>query len=85
MPHISRMLLVAAFAAVPLAAVASAQSFAELEARLEAHPSLLRTAVSRQLRRRRGTEAHAPAKTAPQLGAPRMRFQQGRVIHTFDH
>lgn len=68
MPHISRMLLVAAFAAVPLAAVASAQSFAELEARLEAHPSLSALGYDAEADRERAVASTALPDPVVSLG-----------------
>jgi outer membrane protein, heavy metal efflux system len=68
MPHISRMLLVAAFAAVPLAAVANAQSFAELEARLEAHPSLSALGYDAEADRERAVASTALPDPVVSLG-----------------
>ena len=68
MPHISRMLLVAAFTAVPLAAVANAQSFAELEARLEAHPSLSALGYDAEADRERAVASTALPDPVVSLG-----------------
>ncbi len=68
MPHISRMLLVAAFAAVTLAAVANAQSFAELEARLEAHPSLSALGYDAEADRERAVASTALPDPVVSLG-----------------
>ncbi|MAB10598.1 MAG: transporter, partial [Hyphomonas sp.] len=62
------MLLVAAFAAVPLAAVASAQSFAELEARLEAHPSLSALGYDAEADRERAVASTALPDPVVSLG-----------------
>ncbi|NHK27226.1 TolC family protein [Parvularcula flava] len=62
------MLLVAAFAAVPLAAVANAQSFAELEARLEAHPSLSALGYDAEADRERAVASTALPDPVVSLG-----------------
>ena len=68
MPHIARILLVAAFAAVPLAAVASAQSFEELETRLKAHPSLSALGYDAEADRERAVAATALPDPVVSLG-----------------
>ncbi|RIJ20792.1 transporter [Henriciella barbarensis] len=68
MPHIARILLVAAFAAIPLATVASAQSFDELEARLKSHPSLSALGYDAEANRERAIAATALPDPVVSLG-----------------
>ena len=68
MPHIARILLVAAFAAIPQATIASAQSFNELEARLKSHPSLSALGYDAEANRERAIAATALPDPIVSLG-----------------
>ena len=68
MPHIARILLVAAFAAIPQATIASAQSFNELEARLKSHPSLSALGYDAEANRERAIAATALPDPVVSLG-----------------